>query len=327
MDRNTGNTARCLSKQLGGTTTQQPDRMKRVLNLAARLGITEAAPKVLADAGNFIVLLEPYSIVARMPYALPNEDPDALRESLAREIQIARHLHSVGVPAIEPSTYVDPGPHQVENGWVALWSYAEPAELSPLDRASLVGLVLSLGRGLRSYLGQLPPYGAWGYVSPALAWLEHAGDLSYTWLLRHVRYADSRIRNIPAAELIPAHGDAHIRNLLPTVQGWIWADLEDASLMPKWWDLASTIGNTALFEGIHHPLVEHAFSLPAVVEDLLWFAEMLWIRCVFATATNLFMAARGRGDRLWAEQQLEALPRLLEEIQHLLNAHGAKRLP
>lgn len=82
MDRNTGNTARCLSKQLGGTTTQQRDRMKRVLNLAARLGITEAAPKVLADAGNFIILLEPYSIVARMPYALPKEDSDALRYPL-----------------------------------------------------------------------------------------------------------------------------------------------------------------------------------------------------------------------------------------------------
>lgn len=78
------------------------------------------------------------------------------------------------------------------------------------------------------------------------------------------------------------------------------------------------IGNTTLFDGIHHPLVEYAFSLPAVAEDRARFAEMLWIRCIFATVTNLFMAARGGGDTIWAEQQLKALPRLLEEIRHLL---------
>lgn len=102
-----------------------------------------------------------------------------------------------------------------------------------MDPAPLVDLLLSLGRGLLSYRGQLPPYGAWIYVSPALAWLEGVGDPLHTWLLRHVRDVNSRMRNIPAARLGPAHGDAHIRNLLPTAQGWIWADFEDASLIAE----------------------------------------------------------------------------------------------
>lgn len=60
--------------------------------------------------------------------------------------------------------------------------------------------------------------------------------------------------------LIPGHGDAHARNLLPSTEGWIWTDFEDVSLMPAYWDLASFIGNLALFGGIQEPFFQYILS-------------------------------------------------------------------
>lgn len=64
-----------------------------------------------------------------------------------------------------------------------------------------------------------------------------------SWFIKEVN------ERVQSEVLYPAHGDAHPGNRLATGIGWRWIDFEDISLMPKFWDLASCIGNTALFHG------------------------------------------------------------------------------
>ena len=72
--------------------------------------------------------------------------------------------------------------------------------------------------------------------------------------------------------------------------------------MPEWWDLASAVANSALLEGMDDPSVACAFTMAAGSGDEAAFARILWARCVWATATNLYQARHGRGDAVWAQR-------------------------
>ncbi len=69
-----------------------------------------------------------------------------------------------------------------------------------------------------------------------------------------------RCRRMKDVPLLPAHGDAHPGNLLPTSHGWRWIDCEDVSSMPQFWDLASFFANPALLRGFDPPLIAPAVN-------------------------------------------------------------------
>lgn len=278
--------------------------------------MTGVHPRILADSGNLIVHLEPHRIVARMPYRL--QTSGSVQKSLTREIQVARHLHEVGVPTVEPATVVDAGPYLLGADWLALWTYAEPATLAALPGPEVVALVLRLTAGLKTYSGFLPTLGAWGHASAVLPWLEQRSEPSCEWLYRRLIDADLYIRSLPTECLVPSHGDSHRGNLLATARGWVWGDFEDVGLMPEWWDLASAVANSALLEGADDPSVAYAFARAAGARDVAAFARTLWARCVWATATNLYLARRGHGDDVWAQRQMDSLPRLNERVRTFL---------
>ena len=68
------------------------------------------------------------------------------------------------------------------------------------------------------------------------------------FLEEYFQKVDRRIKQINVEDLIPAHGDAHFRNLIYGPKGWVWIDFEDASLMPPYWDLASALFRTYLYD-------------------------------------------------------------------------------
>lgn len=78
--------------------------------------------------------------------------------------------------------------------------------------------------------------------------------------------------------LIPCHGDAHARNLLPSTEGWICTDFEDVYLMPAYWDLG------ALFGGIQPA----NFSIHIESSRQGHRPKRFWI-CYYRTYTNVYI--------------------------------------
>lgn len=77
--------------------------------------------------------------------------------------------------------------------------------------------------------------------------------------------------------------------------------------MPRFWDLASFVGNAALFYGLKHPLVDHVMKDPFVREYGPAFRFALESRAIMATVTNLSMALEGHGDIDFACRQLTCI--------------------
>ena len=76
-------------------------------------------------------------------------------------------------------------------------------------------------------------------------------------------------------------------------------------------DLASFVANTALFDGVDHPLVARAREL----DDVRAAPEAFWwtvrARVVMSLSTNMGLALMGHGDQLFAFRQWERWPTFL----------------
>ncbi len=109
-----------------------------------------------------------------------------------------------------------------------------------------------------------------------------------------------RCRRMKDVPLLPAHGDAHPGNLLPTSHGWRWIDCEDVSSMPQFWDLASFFANPALLRGFDPPLIAPASELSRdhLPPESLWWA--MRTRGVMSLANNLGLVLAEQGDRVFA---------------------------
>ena len=151
-------------------------------------------------------------------------------------------------------------------------------------------------------------------MAPAMGHMEAwaPDDERIAQLLPACRRADAEIQSLEP--LYAAHGDAHARNLLPTAAGWRWLDFEDASLMPRLWDIASFITNTALFHGFAHPVCRYALAASTAAADKAALAFALKARAIMAVTTNLSLARRGHGDLAFAEAQLARVPGFLARM-------------
>jgi thiamine kinase-like enzyme len=116
-------------------------------------------------------------------------------------------------------------------------------------------------------------------------------------------------------DLYPSHGDAHPKNLLPSSKGWQWIDFEDVSLMPKFWDIASFIGNTALFHGLKHPMVAYVLNLKDIAADKQSFRFALKARAIMSITMNLSLALDGSDNLDFATSQLDRLDDFLSTIE------------
>lgn len=222
--------------------------ISQVLLTAEKVGLTEITPIELSNGGNLIIHLAPYPIVARIATVISKEDTEYSYRILDRELRITRHLQSKGVPVLLPTDLSDAGPYDVGGTWMTFWEYVPPIKLQSPSPSEVIELVNGLSVALKDFYDELPVLGVWERTCQSAVRLRKHSDQHIQALLKLFLRVDEQMRLEPRL-LIPCHGDAHARNLLPSPKGWVWTDFEDVSLMPAYWDLASFVGNLALFSG------------------------------------------------------------------------------
>lgn len=293
------------------STQEMIQELVKVVNDLGLYGIT---PVTLSDAGNLTVHLKPHPIVARIAKLLPGDDADEWRGIWQNELMVVDHLLQHNIPVVPYSAKIPPGPYKVDQTWMTLWEFALPVELPPLQSPQAIQMVNDLSEAMAAFQEPLPQLGAWRNAVQATGYLreQHNTDERICLLLDNFDQVNETIQNM---ELYPAHGDAHPKNLLPSLIGWRWIDFEDVSVMPKFWDLASFIGNTALFNGLTHPMVDAVFNLNKVKKDKAAFKFVLKARTVMSTTTNLALALQGHGDLNFAKGQIEQIKSFLDLLK------------
>lgn len=296
--------------------------ISQVLSTAQMLGLTGITPMILSDSGNLIIHLAPYEIVARIAIVTSEDDAELAYHMLDRELQVARHLHANDVPVVLPFGVA--GPHKVGDKWATFWRYVPPTQLESLEPRHAYELVNELSLAMKSFPGVTPLLGVWNRVQQAAIRLKKIPDSRIQTLLEIFWRVDEQIRLIQPEALVPAHGDAHTRNLLRGPEGWLWMDFEDVSIMPIYWDLASFVGNLVLFAGIQEPTYQYIWNNIHNCEDQKAFQLALTARILMSTLSNLDLAHAGHGDLGFATRQLELAEHILDQIDmSMLNCGGA----
>jgi hypothetical protein len=209
------------------------------VTVAREQGLPADDPEVLSSRGNVLVHLRPAPVVARVATltAWTRSEPF---QWLAREVAVARYAAANGGPAVAPTALADPGPHWHDGLAVSLWTFVPPSPRRPAPAEFGVALA-RLHMATAGFPGELPllaPLRA--QISDALAALERERvlDPGVLTALRD-RHAEilAGLDGLGGPELV-LHGDAHPGNLLWTLAGWVWTDLEETCRGPRAFDLA-----------------------------------------------------------------------------------------
>ena len=200
---------------------------------------------LMAAGSNVLVHLKPAPIVARVMTgtAVLHDDVELW---LAREVAVGAFLAEWGL-GVPPSGALAPGPYHHEGCWMTFWDFVEHDASPVLPAAHELGASL---RGLHDALARFP--GELGQLSEIRDWLDGllvklppspALSLSERDLLRSRLHEMTPTVFESALPVQAIHGDASIRNLLRTGDGFIWNDLEDACVGPVHWDVAGLISD------------------------------------------------------------------------------------
>lgn len=216
-----------------------------------------------------------------------------------------------------PTKLVDAGPYAVGDRWMTLWNYIVPEQLQRPAPSESVRLIRSLSIAMKDFYEDLPVLGVWERTSRSAERLMKSSDRRIQALLEMYHEVDKQMR-LDKSNLIPCHGDAHAGNLVPSIEGWIWTDFEDVSLMPVYWDEASFVGNLALFNGINDPTFSYMLNSKDVIMDPKAFSFSITARILMSTLGNLDYAFEGYGDMDFAVQQLELAGDFIKQIDQLI---------
>ncbi len=233
-------------------------------------GVRSTDPTVLAARSNLIVHLRPAPVVARVATATAILRPD-VREWLGREVAVAGFLSGQGARVVPPSDEVPPGPHEQDGLILSFWRFVAPDPGRQPSVAEAGRALQELHRALRNFPGELPYLACPLLEVPRLLdRIERDGDLSAPDLAR-LRDAHERLVPILRSPARPAqalHGDAHLRNLIPTAKGLLWNDFEDTCSGPAHWDLACFCLRAP--EGGEAALAAYGAGGPALEELAPW---------------------------------------------------------
>ncbi|WP_372007552.1 phosphotransferase [Paenibacillus chitinolyticus] len=291
--------------------------ISKTVLIAEKAGLKDITPLELGNGGNLIVHLAPYPIVARITTVLSKNNADYAYKVLVRELRAARHLHSKGVPVRLPTDRTDAGPYDIGGTWVTFWQYVPPTELQRPSPSEAVELVNRLSLALKDFTDEIPMLGVWERTCQSAFRLMKHPDQRIQNLLS-LFFAIDRQMRLETSLLIPSHGDAHSRNLIGSPEGWVWSDFEDLSLMPAYWDLASYVGNLALFNGIQEPTFQYIWSGINNQADKQAFGFAVTARILMSTLGNLDFALSGSGDLEFAYKQLELAKDFIDQINLII---------
>jgi hypothetical protein len=200
--------------------------------IAGALGLAADDAVVLNDSNKLTLRLLPGDVVARVAHTG--------REVARLEVELARRLVEVGSPAVALDPRVDPGVYERDGFTVTLWSYYEPmgSGISPADYAEALQ---RLHAGMRTLDVPTPHFTdrvaeaarlvSSRELTPDLA------DADRALLAATLRRLGRAIRGRDGAEQL-LHGEPHPGNVLSTVDGPLFIDLETCSRGPVEFDLA-----------------------------------------------------------------------------------------
>jgi len=284
----------------------------------ADFGLADVTPVVLSRGGNIIIHLAPHPVVARVAtFTIPDQQDHHICKKLEQELLVASHLQEQGVPALGPVYLAGEGVHKLDGHWMTFWEYVPPTTLpfpSPRDAVDMVN-ILSLA--MEQYTGQIPVLGVWNRIHQSVNRLSNHPDERIQQLICKFNELDLQM-HADSTLLIPSHGDAHARNLLPSPRGWIWMDFEDVSWMPRYWDLASYVANMALFKGEQEPTLQYMINNPDVVADRDAFGFALTARILMSTLGNFDYAVSGYGDLDFASEQVKLAGEFIARVEHII---------
>jgi aminoglycoside phosphotransferase (APT) family kinase protein len=210
--------------------------VRAAVAVAAANGLTGVEPRVLADGSNVLVHLAPAPVVARVAAATALARAGAA--TFSRDLAVAAHLVSAGVPVVAPSAELPPGPHRRDGRALSFWTFVRH-EAGAVGPAEFAGLLAGLHAALRTFPGDLPAAPPLD-VAPIAARLR-GHPIAPDALLADLLADAERLTAELAASPLPRqalHGDAHPGNLLHTPGGPVWTDFEDTWRGPVAWDLA-----------------------------------------------------------------------------------------
>jgi len=186
--------------------------------------------------GYLLVHLAPAPVVARV--ATLTGTRRAGDDWLRREASVAGFLARSGAPVVAPSADVHLRPHTHGGISPSCRDHTDDVD-APLDAAEAVHGLRACHELLAGYEGALEPLGT---LAEAERWLEEMateGRIGAEQAAALRRDAAEVRRGIEALGLPmqPAHGDAHLDNVINTAAGPLWNDWEDACLAPRALDL------------------------------------------------------------------------------------------
>lgn len=234
--------------------------LRAVVAAAAERELPVDRLRVVRDATNVLVHLEPAPVVARVPITLARLRSRAWFE---QEVALARFLEAAGAPVAPPSSDVDPGPDERDGLLVTFWRFVDhdPARFE----ADLAGRSLrELHAALADYHGPLPAFDRLDEVGRLLDTLRPS-ELASEHDLATLRGVQARLAPPVADRWRPLHGDSHLNNILWSPAGPLWTDLENACRGPVEYDLAcllwrdapGTAGAVAAYGDYDPELVSH----------------------------------------------------------------------
>ncbi len=279
-----------------------------------RNGLNNVTFRILSESANLIIHLSPYKIVARI--AVYDSCNSKIQDSMVKEIKVANHLERKGVEVVSSKVSVSSGPHRLSEHYFTLWKYEEEEEGKKISADIAIDSIEQLTKGLADYDGELPILGVWKRTNQSAENLRSNENPKIKRIIYDFDKLNNHLIKIDPVNLVPSHGDAHSRNLLPTSTKWLWSDFEDASLMPKYWDWVSFIANMVLFKGLDHPIFEQVINEKVILEERESFLLVLRARVLMSIIGNLDYALRGLGDLEYAELQLMHYEKLINEIEY-----------
>lgn len=240
-----------------------------------------------------------------------------LRQRLDQELQVAAHLHEQGVPVLMPVHLSQDGPYELEGNWMTFWEYVPQTTLKFPSPSEAAGMVNALSLAMENYTGELPVLGVWERIHQSVIRLSGHSDERVQRLLQTFGEIDKQMRS-ESMLLVPCHGDAHARNLMPSPRGWLWMDFEDISLMPRFWDQASFVTNLAMFKGEDEPTFRYMLNRSKVAGDRKAFGFAVIARILMSTLGNFDYAIAGHGDMEFADAQLELAGGFINRMEQIM---------
>jgi hypothetical protein len=207
--------------------------LSAALSVAREHGLPTQDARVVRDATNVLVHLDPAPVVARVPMTLSRLRD---RSWFQLEVELASLLAASAAPVAPPAQDVDPGPHEHGGFLVSFWAYVEH-DSGRFDPAAAGRSLRELHEAMAAFDRPLPAWHRLDEVGRVLD-LIRPSELISSEEIDGLRTVRERLVPPARSQMRPIHGDSHFRNVLWTREGPLWGDLENACAGPVEYDLA-----------------------------------------------------------------------------------------